>query len=105
MNKDIKKIKEYIELNKYEKASLYLEKIIIDYTVNLIKQEQEDFEYTTIFDLIDASNIYIKDKRKNIARQIRNYSEYLDEMDNVYRLIELCIEYNIMSNKNLYDNM
>lgn len=101
MNKDIKKIKEYIELKKYEKASLYLEKIIIDYTVNLIKQEKEDFEYTTIFDLIEASNKYIDDKRKNIAKQIRNYSEYLDEMDNVYRLIELCIEYNIMSNKNL----
>lgn len=101
MNKDIKNIKEYIKLSKYEKASLYLEKIIIDYTVNLIKQKKGDFEYTTIFDLIEASNKYIDDKRKNIAKQIRNYSEYLDEMDNVYRLIELCIEYNIMSNKKL----
>ena len=96
MNKDIEKIRKYINFKEYEKANKYLEEIIIDYTVNLIKQEQEDFEYTTIFDLIDASNIYIKDKRKNIARQIRNYSEYLDEMDNVYRLLELCIEYNIM---------
>lgn len=95
MNKDIEKIKEYIELKKYEDASKYLEKIIIDYIVNLIKQKKEDFEYTTIFDLIDASNKYIDDKNKNIAAQIRNYSEYLDEMDNVYRLIELCKNYNI----------
>ena len=95
MNKDIKKIKEYIELKKYEDASKYLEKIIIDYIVDLIKQKKEDFEYTTIFDLIDASNKYIDDKNKNIATQIRNYSEYLDEMDNVYRLIELCQNYNI----------
>lgn len=101
MNKDIKKIKEYIELKKYEEASKYLEKIIIDYIVNLIKQKKEDFEYTTIFDLIDASNKYIDDKRKIIASKIRNYSEYIDEIDNVYRLIELCIEYNIISNKNL----
>ena len=86
MNKDIKKIKEYIELKKYEEASRHLEKIIINYTVNLIKQKKEDFEYTTIFDLIDASNKYIDDERKNIAKKIRNYSEYIDEMDNVYRL-------------------
>ena len=98
MNKDIENIRKYINFKEYEKASKYLEKIIIDYTVNLIKQEQEDFEYTTIFDLIDASNLYIKDKRKNIARQIRNYSEYIDEMDNLYRLLELCKDYNIKIN-------
>lgn len=98
MNKDIEKIKEYVELKKFEKASQYLEKIIIDYIVNLIKQKKEDFEYTTIFDLIDASDKYIDDKRKNVARQIRNYSDYLDDMDNVYRLLELCKNYNIKIN-------
>ena len=101
MNKDIKIIKEYIDSKKYEKAVMYLEKIIIEYVTNLIREKKEDFEYTTIFDLIYASNEYINDERKNIAKQIRNYSEYIDEMDDVYRLIELCIEYNIMSNKNL----
>lgn len=98
MNKDIEKIRKYINFKEYEKAIIYLEKVIIEYVVNLIKYEREDFEYTTIFDLIDESNKYIKDERKNIASQIRNYSEYLDELDNVYRLLELCKYYNIKIN-------
>lgn len=95
MSKNIKKIREYINFKEYEKANIYLEKVIIEYVVNLIKEKKEDFEYTTIFDLIDTSNEYITDERKNIAKQIRNYSEYIDEMDNVYRLLELCENYNI----------
>ena len=98
LNKDIEKIRKYINFKEYEKAIIYLEKVIIEYVVNLIKYEREDFEYTTIFDLIDESNKYIKDERKNIASQIRNYSEYLDELDNVYRLLELCKYYNIKIN-------
>lgn len=98
MNKDIEKIRKYINFKEYEKAIIYLEKVIIEYVVNLIKCEKEDFEYTTIFDLIDASDKYIDDKRKNIARQIRNYSKHLDEVDNVYRLLELCKNYNIKIN-------
>ncbi len=98
MNKDIEKIRKYINFKEYEKAIIYLEKVIIEYVVNLIKYEREDFEYTTIFNLIDESNKYMKDERKNIASQIRNYSEYLDELDNVYRLLELCKYYNIKIN-------
>ena len=98
MNKDIEKIRKYINFKEYEKAIIYLEKVIIEYVVTLIKCEKEDFEYTTIFDLIDASDKYIDDKRKNIARQIRNYSKHLDEVDNVYRLLELCKNYNIKIN-------
>lgn len=96
MNNDINIIREYINLKKYKEVTEYLEKKIIQYLVQIIKEQKKDFKYTNIFNLIEASNKYIKDKRKYIAPQIRNYSEYIDDTDNVYRLMELCMEYNIL---------
>ena len=96
---EINRLKELIKKNQYDECLEILEKAIIDYVVNLIKIKKSDFKYTTIFDLIDASNIYIEDKRKNIASQIRIYSKKIDYIDNIYRLLALCEDYKII-NKN-----
>lgn len=94
-NIEINQIKELIKQKKYDKCLDILEKAIIEYIVNLIKQEKNDFEYTTIFDLIEASDRYIKDERKNIASQIRIYSIQIEDIDNIYRLLKLCEDYKI----------
>ena len=94
-NIEINQIKELIKQKKYDKCLDILEKAIIEYIVNLIKQEKNDFEYTTIFDLIEASDRYIKDERKNIASQIRIYSAQIEDIDNIYRLLGICEDYKI----------
>ena len=95
---EVNQIKELIKQKRYDKCLDILEKAIIEYIVNLIRQEKNDFEYTTIFDLIEASNIYIKDERKNIASKIRIYSIHIEDIDNIYRLLGLCEEYKITKN-------
>ena len=95
-NIEINQIKELIKQNKYDKCLDILETVIIEYIVNLIKKEKSDFKYTTIFDLINASNKYIKDEKKDIARQIRIYSKQIEDIDNIYRLLDLCKDYNII---------
>ena len=94
-NIEVNQIKELIKQQRYDKCLDILEKAIIEYIVNLIKQEKNDFEYTTIFDLIEASDRYIKDERKNIASQIRIYSIQIEDIDNIYRLLKLCEDYKI----------
>ena len=95
-NLEVNQIKELIRQNKYDKCLEILENAIIEYIVNLIKLEKIDFEYTTIFDLIEASKIYIKDERKNIASQIRIYSKQINDVDNIYRLLGICEDYIIL---------
>ena len=95
-NIEVNQIKELIKQQRYDKCLDILEKAIIEYVVNLIKQEKKDFQYTTIFDLMDASQKYIKDERKGIANQIRVYSRQIEDIDNIYRLLDLCKDYNII---------
>ena len=95
-NLEVDKIRELIKKQRYDKCLDILENAIIEYIVNLIKLEKIDFEYTTIFDLIEASKIYIKDERKNIASQIRIYSKQINDVDNIYRLLGICEDYIIL---------
>ena len=93
---EVDQIRELIKKQRYDKCLDILENAIIEYIVNLIKLEKIDFEYTTIFDLIEASKIYIKDERKNIASQIRIYSKQINDVDNIYRLLGICEDYIIL---------
>lgn len=95
-NLEVDQIRELIKKQRYDKCLDILENAIIEYIVNLIKLEKIDFEYTTIFDLIEASKIYIKDERKNIASQIRIYSKQINDVDNIYRLLGICEDYIIL---------
>jgi len=95
-NLEVDQIRELIKKQRYDKCLDILENAIIEYIVNLIRQTKNDFEYTTIFDLIEASKIYIKDEKKNIAKQLRIYSKEIEDIDNIYRLLGLCEEYKII---------
>ena len=95
-NLEVDQIRELIKKQRYDKCLDILENAIIEHIVNLIKLEKIDFEYTTIFDLIEASKIYIKDERKNIASQIRIYSKQINDVDNIYRLLGICEDYIIL---------
>lgn len=88
-------LKRYIQEKQYKKSVNCLEKLIINYVVKLIKEKQEDFEYTTMFDLVDASEKYIDNKDKDIAKNIRIYSKEMDDIDNLIRLLSLCEYYKI----------
>ena len=88
-------LKRYIQEKQYKKSVSCLEKLIINYVVKLIKEKQEDFEYTTMFDLVDASEKYIDNKDKDIAKNIRIYSKEMDDVDNLIRLLSLCEYYKI----------
>ena len=93
---EINKIKIYLEKKQYNKCSDLLENLLINYVVDLIKQKNPKFEYTTIFELEEASNKYIEDGRKNIAGKIRIYSRPIDPEENIYRLLEISEYYKII---------
>ena len=42
-------LKRYIQEKQYKKSVNCLEKLIINYVVKLIKEKQEDFEYTKLY--------------------------------------------------------
>ena len=93
---EINKIKIYLEKKQYNKCSDLLESLLINYIVNLIKQKNPKFEYTTIFELEEASSKYIEDERKNIAGKIRIHSRQIEPEENIYRLLEICEYYKII---------
>lgn len=95
-NLEVNQIKDLIKQERYDKCLDILEKAIIEYIESLIREIKSDFKYTTIFDLIEASEVYIKDERKNMAKHIRLYSKQIKDIDNIYRLLHLCEDYKIL---------
>ena len=92
---DNKIAKQLIQDKKYDECIRIVKNKIIDYIVSLIREKDPDYEYTTIIDLIEMSEQYIGDERKNIARNLEYFSFEEDEIITLTRLLEICEIYNI----------
>ena len=92
---DNNKIKKYLEEKKYYECSNILKEKIINYIVKLINNKYEDYQYTNIIELIEMSEYYIDDERKNIARNLEYFSFKEKDIDVLERMLEICKTYNI----------
>ena len=92
---DNKVIKELIQEKKYSEAIKMIKDKIIEYVVDLIRKKDSSYEYTNVIDLIQMSNHYIEDERKNIARNLEYFSIEEDKVVVLARLLEICEIYNI----------
>lgn len=92
---DNKKIKQYLKEEKYNECSNILKRKIITYIVNLIKEKYKEYEYTNIIELIEMSNYYIDDERKELAQKLEYFSFEEEELDVLERMLEICKAYNI----------
>lgn len=90
-----KDFKEYLSKKEYNECSKIIKKKIINYVVNIIKKYDENYKYTTIEDLIDASRYYIKSKEKYIAELIDVESFEEEPLDKLERLLNLCEKFSI----------
>lgn len=88
-------IKSLIQKKEYKECGKILKNRIIDYLVNLINENGVEYEYTNIYDLIDFSEEYIKDERKNIARNLEYFSIEEDDLIFFDRMLNICKEFNI----------
>ena len=85
---DAKEIKGLIKENKFEKCAQLLRKDIIEKIISDIKNVRENFEYTDIYDLNRACNLYLKDGKKNIIKQIVSFSnDTIDIVDEIEILL------------------
>ncbi len=96
---DINNIRKYIQRQEYAKCNKILENLIIQKIIEKIKAELPSFEYITMADLIEASNICLEEELVDITKQIRIYSFDIDEDINTYRLLNL---YKRLENLQLY---
>lgn len=92
---DNRAIKDLIQNKKYKECIQIVKEIVIEYIVNLIKEKDPEYEYTNIIDLIELSEYYIEDERKNIARDLEYFSFEEDSIIVLSRLIDICELYNI----------
>ena len=92
---DNKILKELIQKRRYQECIDILKAKIIDYVVDLINDKGIEYEYTNIIDLIQLSECYIDDERKNIAKNLKYFSFNEDKILCIDRLLEICRLYNI----------
>ena len=92
---DNKIIKQLIQDQRYSECTKIIKDKIIEYVVDLIRNKDSSYEYTNVIELIEMSNHYIDDERKNIARNLEYFSIEEDEIIVLYRLLEICEIYNI----------
>jgi len=92
---DNRVIKGLIQEKKYSEAIKMLKDKIIEYVVDLIRNKDTSYEYTNVIDLIQVSNHYIEDERKNIPINLEYFSIEEDEKIVLARLLEICEIYNI----------
>ena len=87
--------KQLIQDKKYGECIKLVKDKIIKYVVNLIKKKDSTYEYTNVIELIEMSNYFIDDERKNIAKNLEYFSIEEDEIIVLSRLLEICEIYNI----------
>ena len=92
---DNKIIKQLIQEKRYSECTKMIKNKIIDYVVDLIRNKDSSYEYANIIELIEMSNHYIDDERKNIAKNLEYFSIEEDEIIVLTRLLEICEIYNI----------
>ena len=95
MMEDNKNISDFLHQKNYKECIKLLKNKIIQYIVKLINENGIEYEYTNIIELIELSEKYINDERKNIAKKIEYFSFDEDESLCLDRLLEICKIYNI----------
>ena len=86
-------LKNYIREKRYNECISLLEKKIINFVINKIKEKDSTISFTTISDLISASDFFLKDS--SIAYSL---SLALDEnmpISKIENLLQICEEYDI----------
>lgn len=86
-------LKNYIREKRYNECISLLEKKIINFVINKIKEKDSTISFTTISDLISISDFYLKDS--SIAYSL---SLALDEnmpISKIENLLQICEEYDI----------
>ena len=74
-------LKKLLEEHNYQECISILKNKIIQYIVCLIQKKMPSYEYTTIIDLIQLSEICISDERKEIAKHLEYFSFEENETD------------------------
>ena len=85
----------WIRKQNYKKCCEILENHIKQFIVKEIKKINPDYTYTTLYNLIDDSRYLLNGDLKELAYKIRVFSYDEEYKDNLYRLMNLCEEYNI----------
>lgn len=83
----LKQIKKYVAKQDYKMAINILRKEIVNLVVNDIKKQDQEYEFSTIFDLVDKTQ-KMSYKYKSSVKNIYNSDEYYD-LDEISELIEV----------------
>ena len=86
--------KQYLKNSEYKECANILENKIINFVVNLIKEREPEYEYTTLMDLIEYSELILDKYYKYLAEKIKFYEEE-EDLNRLERLLALCKTYNI----------
>lgn len=86
--------KKYLKNSEYKECANILENKIINFVVNLIKEREPEYEYTTLMDLIEYSELILDKNYKYLAEKIKFYEEE-EDLNRLERLLALCKTYNI----------
>ncbi len=85
----MEKVKDKIKEDKYQEAIEIVRNEIKLEVTKLICKECKNFQYTDIYDLIRASEEYIKSDKKKIARVLYDSEDFMiDEKDELIILLE-----------------
>ncbi len=85
--------KQYLHEKRYSECILLLKNKITDFVVSKIEEVDDTFEYTTVSNLITASDFYIKDSI--IAKQLEIALSHPDQLEQLKYLLSICETHNI----------
>ena len=83
-------LKNYMKERKYAECIAILKLKIIYYIINAIKQKDSSFDFTTVSDLISASNFYLNDS--SIAYRLDNALIEETPLKQIEALLNICEE-------------
>lgn len=83
----------YIKEKRYDKCVSFIQNKIINYVLKQIQEKDDTINYTTISDLISASDYYLSDS--SIAYKLNLALLENDILEQLNSLILICEEYNI----------
>lgn len=85
----MEKVKDKIKEEKYQEAIELVRKEIKLEVTKLIRKECKNFQYTDIYNLISASEKYIKSDKRKIARVLYDSEDFIiDEKDELVILLK-----------------
>lgn len=83
----------YIKEKRYDKCISFVKDKIITFVIKQIQLKDDTINYTTISDLISASDFYLKDS--SIAHQLNFALMEDNEIEQLNSLLDICEQYNI----------